>query len=112
MNLKFLQHPRAGLVAMLLVLLVIPARDVCARRRGRTRPPPGAALFQMWAVADPWAALNGWGIPQHHVDAPRRRGGSTPGGWINYGSGGGTQSRTVDRSRAFPGASSNLSTTM
>ncbi len=62
----------------------------------------------MWMSANPWAALEGTTIPNHSLDAPPL-GPRSPSGGINYGSGA-RQLRTVDRSRAFPGASSNLTT--
>ena len=62
-----------------------------------------------WRFVSPWGALNGWGIPHHNLDAPRLGGGSAPGGSINYGSGGNAPFPTIDRSVAFPGASSNIS---
>jgi tetratricopeptide (TPR) repeat protein len=64
-----------------------------------------------WQFASPWGALNGWGIPHHNVDPPRLRSGNAPGSSINYGTGG-TPLPTLDRSVAFPGASSNISTTL
>src|SRR5262249_32353551 len=79
----------------------------CARRGfcARARRGEGGGLLQAWTFANPWAALNGWGIPNHNVDRPRRGSGTSSVGGNN------APLHTIDRNVAFPGASSNTSTT-
>jgi tetratricopeptide (TPR) repeat protein len=111
MIVQSLRRARFGPVAILLLALLIPSHDLLGRGGGRRwgyRPPAGGPLDMMWMSANPWAALEGATIPNHSLDAPRL-GPRSPSGGINYGSWA-RQLRTVDRSLAFPGASSNLTT--
>lgn len=72
---------------------------------------PAGNPLNIWVFASPWAALSGWSIPHHSIEGARYgSGGYSSGGSINYGGSGGAQFPTLDRSIAFPGASSNTST--
>jgi tetratricopeptide (TPR) repeat protein len=108
---RFKWLPAAAAAAL---VLVPGSRELDARGGGQRwgyNPPGGPVLMNYWRFASPWGALNGWGIPHHNLDAPRGGTGNVPGNSINYGTGGGPLP-TLDRSVSFPGASSNISTTL
>jgi len=97
-----------GGVCRLVIALVLflPAQSLFARGGSRLRwgyqPPAGNPTWNLWNVASPWAAMNGWGIPHHNLDAPRLGPGYTAGSFD-----GGSRAPQLDRSVEFPGASSN-----
>src|SRR5262245_48554368 len=109
MHFKLLRASAA--LAVLAVVLLPGSRELNARGGGQHwgyNPPAGPVLMNYWRFVSPWGALNGWGIPHHNLDAPRMGSGNSPGRSIVGFDG--TPLPTVDRSVAFPGASSNTTT--
>jgi tetratricopeptide (TPR) repeat protein len=103
---------RAGVVVAAAALLLVSSHELHARGGGQHwgyNPPAGPVLMNYWRFASPWGALNGWGIPHHNLDAPRLGSANFP-GRSNTPGFDGTPLPTIDRSVAFPGASSNIST--
>jgi tetratricopeptide (TPR) repeat protein len=93
------------------LVFMASASNVNARGGGQHwgyNPPGGPVLMNYWRFVSPWGALNGWGIPHHNLDAPRMGSGNLPGRSLTGFDG--TPLPTVDRSVAFPGSSSNIST--
>jgi tetratricopeptide (TPR) repeat protein len=105
----------AGLIATaiaLVILCALPA-DVLARGGGlrwqASHSQFGEPFFQLWTFASPWAGLSGFSIPHHNVGPPSPGAGYAPSGPLFSD---GSDYPRLDRSVEFPGASSNVSSTI